>query len=500
MAKVRKMAAGFLTFCLLLFPLALPASAARRQSYVYDNWGESVPAPLAYTLETVYSGQSFGLVSFDSPEDLFVAPSGDLYIVDKGRAAITQVSPQFELVRDITSFRDNGEEQIFSEPTGVFVDDAGHLYVADGGSHRILKLDREGNLLQIFERPDTDLLDESTEFRPLKVVVDDIGNVYAVAYGLYQGFVKYDQNGVFQGFFGGNRVEVTPELVLRQFWKKLFTDEQAQATSRSLPVEYSNATIDEDDFIYAVVMQTTTSLDEIRKLNAQGTNVLRYSDVGTHYARNDFGDVEKDYTATTVYKDNRMVDVAAGEDGTIALLDGERGHIFVYDQDCNLLFTFGEKGDEQGEFNQPVSIARMGERYLVADAVKKCIMVYQPTTYTRQVLEAMSYYAQGKYVESADLWKNVLKNNAGSLLAYKSLGKASYQQGNYKEAMNYFVHADDKGGYSDAFAAYRKEFVREHILVLLPSVIAGCLLLAWLLRRLRRWFGFSSRRAKTTFR
>lgn len=496
MNRIQKAAAGLLAVSLLAVS---PVSAAR-QSYLYDNRGNSIPAPLAYALEAVYSGQSLGLESLESPEDLFVAPSGDLYIVDKERAAITQVSPSFELKRDIRGYRDGGEEQPFSEPSGVFVDGQGVLYVADAGSHRILKLDAQGNLLRAFERPETDLLDENAEFRPVKVVVDDIGNVYAVGYGLYQGFVKYDKEGRFEGFFGGNKVEVTPELVLRQFWKKLFTDEQAQATSRSLPVEYSNAAIDADGFIYAVVMQTSTSLDEVRKLNAQGKNVLRYAEIGTHYARNDFGDIEKDYTATTTYKDNRMVDVAAGGDGTMALLDGERGHVFVYDQDCNLLFTFGQKGDERGDFSQPVSIARMGERYLVADAVKKCVMVYRPTAYAGQVLEAMTYYTDGKYVESAALWKAVLRRNAGSLIAYKSLGKASLQQGDYRQAMEYFRYADDKEGYSDAYAEYRKAFVREHIAVLLPAAVAACVLVVWLLRRLRKWFGFSTRKAKTTFR
>lgn len=486
--------------CLLAILLAGQAGAAGKQSYLYDNWGNSIPAPLAYTVETVISGQSIGTEAFDDPQDLFVAPTGNVYIVDKGRGVVVEVSPEFELVREITGFTDGEGEQTFAEPSGVFVDTEGCLYVADAGNARVVKLTPDLQLLKTYGRPQTDLLDENAEFRPQKVVADDIGNVYVVGYGLYQGLVKYDREGNFEGFFGGNKVEVTPELVLRQFWKKLFTDEQAQATSRSLPVEYSNVAIDADSFLYAVVMQTTTSLDEVKKLNAQGKNVLRYSDIGTHYPRNDFGDIEKDYTATTTYKDNRMVDVAVGGDGIIAVLDGERGHVFLYDQDCNLLFTFGEKGDERGDFSQPVSIARQGERYLVADAVKKSVMVYRPTQYAVEVKEALSYYSEGKYVESVGLWEKVLKRNSNSMIAYKSIGKAYLQQGDYRQAMEYFRNADDKEGYSSAYALYRKEFARRYILLIVAGIVLAVVLLGFLLRRLRRWFGFAGKKTKVVFK
>lgn len=499
--KLRRKIPAFLCVAFLFAPLlTLHASAARNQSYLYDNWGRSIPAPAAYTADEIYSGQSLKLSAFDDPEDIFVSAAGDIYIVDRGQNKIVVVTSEFKLIREIGAFHDKAGDQTFLKPTGVFADSNGNIYVADSGNHRVVKLDGSLNLLKEFGRPETDLLDKNTEFKPEKVVVDSIGNVYVVSYGIYQGLIKYDKDGVFQGFFGSNRVEVTADLVLRQFWKKMFTDEQAQATSRSLPVEYSNAAIDKSGFIYAVVMQTKTSLDEIKKLNAQGKNVLRYSDIGTHYARNDFGDIEKDYTATTAYKDNRMVDVAIGDDGIMAVLDGERGHVFLYDQDCNLLFTFGGKGSNRGDFGQPVSIARSGDSYLIADASKKCVMVYRPTQYAKQVMEAMTYYSDGSYVESVALWEKVLKSNASCDIAYKSIGKAYLQQGKYKEAMAYFKNADDKEGYSSAYAEYRKEFVRDHIVWLVIGLAAALVLIRLLLRFLLKLFGFSARKVKTVYR
>ena len=496
----QKLSAMLCASCVLVLLLTANVSAAQYQSYLYDNWGQSIPAPEAYTVDAIYSGQSFQLDSFDDPEDIVVSPNGDIYIVDKGRNDIIVVSSEFQFIRDIKSFQDDTGEQTFLQPTGVFVDGNGNLYVADSGNQRVVKLDHNLKLLKTFGRPQTDLLDAKAEFKPEKVIVDTIGNVYVVGYGIYQGLIKYDADGIFQGFFGGNKVEVTPDLVLKQFWKKMFTDEQAQATSRSLPIEYSNATIDGSDFIYAVVMQTKTSLDEIKKLNAQGKNVLRFSDIGTHYPRNDFGDIEKDYTATTTYKDNRMVDVAVGDDGIMAVLDGERGHVFLYDQDCNLLFTFGNKGSDRGDFNQPVSIARSGEKYLIVDSSKKCVMVYRPTVYAQQVKEAMAYYSDGKYIESVGLWENVLKKNSNYMLAYKSIGKAYLQQGDYQNAIYYFKNADDKAGYSSAYAEYRKEFIRKNILLIMIGILAVFAFIRILLRFIRKWLGLSTKKVKVVYR
>lgn len=485
----------------LLMVLVVPVSAMDWQSYVYDTWGNSVPAPTAYVVEGIYSGQSLGLPTFDSPEDLFVSPNDDVYIVDKGRNTVLQLDGDMRFVREITAFiGEGGAEDAFSAPCGVFVDADDNIYVADSGNQRVVKMDKELNLLHIFGRPKTDLIDENAEYRPLKVVADTIGNVYVVAYGMYQGFVKYDANGEFSGFFGGNKVEITTGLILRQFWRKIFTDAQIEAGSRSVPIEYSNAAIDENNFIYAVVLQTSTSLDEIKRLNAKGQNTLHFSDVGTHYDQNDFGDIEKDYTATTTYVDNRMVDVAVGDDGIMAVLDGERGHVFLYDQDMNLLFTFGSKGDERGQFRQPVSIVRLGDDYLIADAIKKHIVRYTPTTYAQQVTEALSYYSEGNYMESVELWQNVLRKNANCRIAYKSIGKAYMQQGQYKEAMTYFENADDKEGYSDAWAEYRKQLIRDNLLWVILGFLAIVIILVMVIRLLRRVFRFEKKRKPTIFR
>lgn len=470
--KIIKGIRNILMICLIILMFPVNSFAAQKQSYIYDNWGKSIPAPVSYITDRVYSGQDIRGAAFNNPQDIFVSPSQNIYIADKGDNKVVVLSSNFEFLYDITGYKTENGTENFLEPTGIFVDKEESIYIADSGNHRIVKLNKNQNLLQVFTRPDTDLIDKATEFKPQKVVVDNIGNVYAVSYGIYQGLIKYDKNGEFEGFFGGNKVEVTADLLVKQFWKKMFSDEQAQSTTRSVPIEYSNAFIDRDNFIYTVVMQTKTSLDEIKKLNALGKNVLRYSDIGTHYPKNDFGDIEKNYSTATSYKDNRIVDVSVDENGTIAVLDGERGHIFVYDQDCNLLFIFGDSGDGSGSFNQPVSIAKMGERYLILDSVKKSIMVYKPTEYAKLVLEAMGYYSDGRFIESVDLWNKILKLNSNCLIAYKSIGKAYYQQGNSRLAMEYFKNGDDKEGYSNAYAEYRKEFVRKNIYwILLISIL-----------------------------
>lgn len=490
---------NLIIICFLIFSLPMTTYAAQKQSYIYDNWGKSIPAPVSYIVDQIYSGQDLKSEAFNNPQDIFVSSSKKIYIVDKGDNKIIVLSQNFDFIQEIKEFATINGSETFLEPTGIFVDGEENIYIADSGNQRIVEINKDSKLIRIFNKPETDLLDKSTEFKPQKVVVDNIGNVYAVGYGIYQGLIKYDKNGKFDGFFGGNKVEVTPDLVVKQFWKKMFSDEQAQATTRSLPIEYGNAFIDENNFIYTVVMQTKTSLDEIKKLNAQGKNVLRFSDIGTHYAKNDFGDIEKFYSGTTTYKDNRIVDVCVDNSGIISVLDGERGHIFIYDQDCNLLFVFGESGSGSGAFRQPVAIAKLDNKYLILDTIKKSVMVYKPTQYAQLVLEAMDYYSDGRYIESVDMWKEILKQNSNCLIAYKSIGKAYYQQGNNALAMEYFKNGDDKEGYSNAFAEYRKEFVRDNIYILLILFIILLLILKILYKLLRRFFRFNVKKFKSTY-
>ena len=368
----------------------------------------------------------------------------------------------------------------------MFADSDGLLYVCDSGNGRVVKLDRSGKVLTEYTKPDTQVLPDDFVYKPYKVVVDTAGGVYVVAYGLYQGLVYYQNDGQFLSFYGSSKVEATFAVIAENIWKRFFTKEQRESMSRTIPTEYSNVFIDARNFVYTSILQTENSLDEARKLNALGNNVLHYNSFNTYYPKNNFGDIEVEWYRGN-QANNKFVDIFVDADGIISLLDQERGRIFEYNGENDLLLTYGSKGTHKGEFLNPTAISRLGEKLLVLDAEKNSLTVLLPTAYTVKLKNMMRLYSKGLYDQTIDGFRQLLDENSNLSLAYKSIGKAYLQEGEYQRALNYFERANDRQGYSDALKEYRKVFIRDHILLLLVLAVAAIILLRFLIRWFKKW-------------
>ena len=57
----------------------------------------------------------------------------------------------------------------------------------------------------------------------------------------------------------------------------------------------------------------------------------------------------------------------------------------------------------------------------------------------------------------------MLRYDAGSYLANLGYGKALYQFGEYKQAMEYFELSGDRAHYSEAYKEYRNEKLKKNI-------------------------------------
>jgi len=88
---------------------------------------------------------SVTLATFDTPNNLLIAPNGDIYISDAGNGVIRILT---EATGEITTLQDAGGSNItFDSPYGLALDGNGVLYVTDNGGHTVWSIDENGAIL-----------------------------------------------------------------------------------------------------------------------------------------------------------------------------------------------------------------------------------------------------------------------------------------------------------------------------------------------------------------
>ena len=451
------------------------------QSYTYDFWGKAVPAPQAYVCSREIYFDQLGAGALSNVQDFFVGPDNVIYLVDTGGSRIVCVDTEWNVLRTISRFDNNGIEDQLKQPEGVFVTDSGELYVADTANARIVVFDSASlELKRIVGRPTSaveGIISADLEYRPMKLVVDKAGRLYVKARNVFDGLLEFDAGGQFQGFIGAPRVVVSPLDVL---WRRIATKEQLDRMSLLVPTEFTNLDIDGKGFILVTVAQGSTQSHEvIRRLNHSGQDVLRRLGF-----QNPIGDVEYPYAweKVTIGGPSALADVIARDDETYSVLDRRRGRVFTYDYDGHLLFVFGALGEQEGTFKEATAIDAVGDKLLILDRVKRRVFEFAPTDYARMIMAAIRLHNIGEYQRSADQWAEVLKLNANYDLAYTGIGRAKMQQGLYAEAMENFRLGNDREGYSKAYAYYRKEQVDKRFGRFMAVFIPVCLAVVWLTR------------------
>lgn len=437
------------------------------KSYTYDYWLDPVPTPHAYLPESSVYGKDIGLTEFKNASDIFVDKDNIIYVADTGNNRIVCMNSSFSLIRVITTFKNNGKDDTFNEPRGVFVSDDGYIYVADTKNQRVVKLDKFGKFLKEYGKPDTDLISKTQEYNPIKLVVDRANRIYIIASGINKGLIELDPEGKFRGFVGANEVDVNP---VEYIWKLMSTKEQKSRMELFVPTEYANISLDKEGFLYVTtstidIKTLMNDADPIRRLNPKGVDVLR---------RYGYGSPVGDYVIKEEDGVSKLVDIAVDDEaGIYSVLDENRGRIFTYDYDGNLLYVFGGTGYQEGNFDLPTSIEFLGDKILVLDGARNCVNVFYTSDYGKSVRDAIKLHYEGKYEEAAKEWQKVLDFNANSDLAYIGLGRILLRDKNYQEAMKHFKLANNRIYYSKAFKLYRKQIIQENFGYIASGVIAA---------------------------
>lgn len=428
-------------------------------SYTYDFWGEAVPAPHAYLPSLIIKGTDLGVGDFSAPSDLIVSEDGNIYIADAGNNRILIFDPNWKLLQTIETFMNNGVEDSFARPQGIFVTEDGSLYVADTGQTRIVQFDAKGQLVRVIGPPRSDVegvLPNGFDYRPLKVGVDLHDRIYVISQDLPEGLISFSEDGQFRGFLGAPKV--TPNLA-DYIWSRIATREQRARMQVFLPTEYSNFDLDPNGFIYATTTDedqdedTGEKRDRVKMLNAKGEDLLRRLGFSPPVGDVQYPDQNSNATRRRA---SRLVDITVHDFGVYSVLDSNRGRVFTYDNNGNLLYMFGYRGTDYGQMMQPVALDSYQHTMFVLDAQQNSILLFEPTDYALLIWAALDAYNRGDYVLTEALWRKVLELNGNYDLAYTGIGRTLLRRELYGEAMHFFELGNNRAEYSDAFGLYRR--------------------------------------------
>lgn len=383
----------------------------------YRTWARG-PGGFFVITQDAYTPYAETPLDLNGPEDMFITPSGDMYIADTGNGRILRL-------RDFEEVASYGKDTL-QGPTGIFVDARGTMYVADAKKNTIVIMDRDGKVLKEFGRPTEPLFGKRREFLPRKIAVDARENLYVVSEGSVDGLAMLNTNGNFIGYFGANEASMSLKMILQ---RAFLTPEQLAQFVKNEAASPTNLDIDSQGLIYTVTAGTSGS-QAIRKFNVAGKNILPR-------ARGTFNFRDLDVS------DNGLL--------TVVTADGLIGE---YDTNGNMLFRFGapDKGEQRlGTLMSPTAIARQGEFLYVLDKDKNAVVAFQTTEFARRVHEGVRLYMDGFYEEAKPIFEQVLNHNGTLIMSYQAVADAYYKMGDYNNARAAYRLAEDRNGYSQAF-------------------------------------------------
>lgn len=431
----------------------IPSEAAAFYSYIYDIESKSVAAPDAALPVTNITGATVGTTAFNVPQDLFIFED-EMYIADTGNHRIVITDMKFTKSRVISSFMNKGKKDTFNEPQGVCVTKEA-IFVADTKNKRIVKLSHKGKLMLIMENPEHETFDKDFVFKPSKISVDSFNRIFVVSAGYNLGLMQFNPDGTYFQSIGAPKVTVS---VFEQIKRKFMTDAQLDQSAEVVPTEYSNIHITEDGFIFVTSESTDKEVDALRQLNAKGADIItRIGDPS--------GDIIVGKGSVSYTGESAIVDVAeVGEYGNLAILDRKRSRVFVYNDNCQLLYVFAGPGSYNGALNVPSAMVCEGDKFYIADRGRNAIAIFELTEYGKMFNEISKAKKDIDYEREEELWGEILAQNANCTLALNGLGNAAYKKQDYEKAMEYFKLAENRTDYSKAYGFVRRAWLENNII------------------------------------
>ena len=132
------------------------------------------------------------------------------------------------------------------------------------------------------------------------------------------------------------------------------------------------------------------------------------------------------------------------------------------------------------------AIAYQGSNILLLDSTNNTITVYKRTSYGDLIANALQNTEDQNYDAAVSYYTAILQRNNNYDSAYVGIGQSLYRDGEYMQAMQYFKYAYDTVNYSEAYSAYRKEWVEDYIILIPIIIVAICVLISWFFRHAKK--------------
>lgn len=412
-----------------LLGILLLTTAGVKAESPYTTWAWGPRGRLVMT-QDAYTPIAEIDLPVSGAEDMFVMEDGTIYVADTGNGRILKLQD----FQEVASFG----EGVLEAPTGLFVDEDGVMYVADADQNVIFILDAEGNVLNQFGRPSEPLFGKNREFLPRKIAVDARQNLYIVSEGSVDGIVQMNTNGNFIGYFGANSARMSLKMILQRMF---LTEGQLAQFIKNEAASPSNLAIDPQSLVYTVTAGANVG-ESIRRFTIAGANIF-----------------PKTFDSST------FRDIHVSDDGLLLAVDADGG-LFEYDLNGALLFSFvaHDTGDQRlGTLRNPTAVERFQEHIYVLDKDKNAIVVYETTSFARQVHDGVRLYMEGYYQEAKPFFEEMLDFNGSLILAYRAIADAYFKESDFDNALANYRYAEDKEGYSEAFWELRNDVLQRYL-------------------------------------
>lgn len=507
-----KISAFLLVLLMLTSIFVVSASAENIGESAHDNysyWANTtgrdsfpVSSTPVYELDRVITGADLGISAFNDSRDIFTDAKGLIYVMDTGNGRVVVMNPDLTLNTVITGLTYNGETLDFTGAGGVFVTKEQKVYIADTEHERVIVTNLEGVVSAILVLPDADIIPDDFTYRPAKIAIDSKGYTYVLSEGSYYGALMYKPDGEFMGFFGSNSVTATILGAFERLYEIIFVSEsKLNSREKKLPYSFSDIVVDSQDFIYTATGATSTTTagsGQLKKMAPGGKNVLS-NKTGKNQTSAEVTNFSDTTSGITLALPNgsyisRVTDMCSMDVDPMGYMYGlcrNFGHVFIYDQECNVLGVFGggfTEGAQKGTFARPCSIQYndLTDEIFVLDATNINITVYKPTEFGNLVKQAQHLTVDGSYLDAKPYWEQILTKDRNYQLAYRGLAKAALLEKDYDKCIEYAKIGLDQATYSSAYKFVRNNWIGDNISwlgAILVVVVGGAIYLGLRLKK-----------------